>query len=490
MNAVLRMTNNQRQVDPQIHADAAREIDERLGWKFLAWRHRKSFGDAVWLIIASGATVVGTLAGNRLITEYAAPNVFGQISLLLAVVSFLRMLVFYPVGQSAYRFYADVALTSEVGLLRQEVKFLLSMAVSIMVMGLLAIGLAWSLLVGTHYLLFIMLAAFFALEVFRSMECILLQAARRQRTYAIFRVLEQLLIPSSVVGCILLFGATPTVLLGGQLFASVLLLGLFLALVEREGIRSPAGSRLEQRRLREDLLRFALPLVPLVVIGKITNVGDRFILGGLLSVSDLGIYVAMYGLASQPFIMANGIIDKIIAPSYFRTVARDDHDAEKKILRCRLWVTIGICLAGWILLCMFKEVLVRYLVGREYRVGSVLIPWIALGYAINAVSQVYQSRCRAYKQTRLELTIESSGAVASVITEFAMIPLLGLSGAAMAIPAYFGVQLLTGIWLSGRCVRSKSVPRRCGNNHRLSLAVGCTPRTCCKDIRNYDRRQG
>jgi O-antigen/teichoic acid export membrane protein len=58
--------------------------------------------------------------------------------------------------------------------------------------------------------------------------------------------------------------------------------------------------------------------------------------------------------------------------------------------------------------------------------------------------------CFAHDATKSVLLSEATGAVLSGVVGFPMIYFYGLEGAAMAVPVYFGMQLLLSAYLARR----------------------------------------
>jgi O-antigen/teichoic acid export membrane protein len=198
---------------------------------------------------------------------------------------------------------------------------------------------------------------------------------------------------------------------------------------------------------------YALPLIPLGVISWASTLGDRYFIGGLLGVANAGIYAAVHGLSNSPFMILNTMAELGLRPIYQSAVTQGDRARSRRILMTWLAVVISAASAGVILFAVGHEWLARVFVGKQFRGGSSLMPWIASGYAIRATSYVFERVCYAYGATRRVLLIQ----LCAVIATFALTPLavitLGLEGAAMAVPACFSVQLIAAMFFARRAVR-------------------------------------
>lgn len=405
-------------------------------------RHRRVLSDAAWLVVAHLVAAVSLLGGNRLITQYVPPSVFGAISLLLGILNFQRSIVLYPLGQAVYRFHADVENSQKVSLLRRAAGHLLLRYGGIMAGLFLAIGWVYCGVKGESFVVPALLALLFALEAVRSTEAQILSAARRQRAGALLGMLDSISRPLLVVGSVLLLSASPTSVLIGQLASVVPVVALTLLCVPRSQRGVPVSDPAEEAALRRDMIRFALPLMPLVVVGWINNLSDRYIIGALLGNAAVGTYTAVYGLASQPFLVLHSVLGLSILPMYNAAIARGDRATERRIFFLRLLMTVALAAIGIVLCWFMKDLLARWFVGPEYRDGAALIPWIGAGYACLAVALVFDGAFLAHKRSQLMLMSSSAAALACLPSQYILIKLFGLSGAAMAVPCYFGVHVI------------------------------------------------
>lgn len=416
-------------------------------------RHRRVLSDAAWLVVSHLVAAVALLGGNRLITQYVPPAVFGAISLLLGILNFQRSIVLYPLGQAVYRFHADVENNQKVWLLRRVARNLLLRYGGIMAGLFLVIGCIYCGVKGVSFVVPALLALLFTLEGVRSTEAQILSAARRQRAGALLSMLDSISRPLLVVGSVLLLSASPTSILLGQLASLLPVVALTLLLVPRAHRGDHLADAGEESTLRRDMIRFALPLMPLVVVGWINNLSDRYVIGALLGNAAVGTYTAVYGIASQPFLVLHSVLGLTILPMYNAAIARGDRATERRFFSMRLFATIALAAIGVVISWFMKDLLARWFVGPEYRDGGALIPWIGAGYACLAVALVFEGAFLSHKRSKLILLAEAIGAVACLPSQYIMIKLFGMSGAAMAVPCYFGVQCIAAAVLYQMMIR-------------------------------------
>ena len=62
-----------------------------------------------------------------------------------------------------------------------------------------------------------------------------------------------------------------------------------------------------------------------------------------MGVEEAGLYAALYGVVSRPFLMAGGMFEAWMRPIYYEAVATQDADREKRMLH--LWMGAVVCAA-------------------------------------------------------------------------------------------------------------------------------------------------
>jgi O-antigen/teichoic acid export membrane protein len=184
-------------------------------------------------------------------------------------------------------------------------------------------------------------------------------------------------------------------------------------------------------------LIFTLGLIPLGIVSWTISLSDRYLLGAYLGTGPVGIYAAVYGLASQPFLIVQTALQRTMVAVYYRAVADGDRAKQSKAMRGWLAVVVGICGLGFVASLFLKNLVARIFLAPEYRSGANLIPWIAGGYMLWAIGSVFESKLHAQKRTHRILLVNVCTAVLSLVVPLVFIRWWGLIGAARACPVYF-----------------------------------------------------
>ncbi len=416
-------------------------------------------GEGLWVAAGQLLSAAGLLVGGRILTAYVPPEVFGVISLLLGVVAFGNTTCCSPHLQATLRFYPDLAAEGRLAQLRAVVSRSLRRTAGSLAGVILLAGLVASRMMDLSYTAFVALAVLLLAEVFRTFETNLLSAARRQRGYAIWQAAESCLRPGLAVLAVLLFGATPQAVLCGYALATVALLVLFHWAGVREGCAAGSDAGWEPQ-LGGAIHRFALPLIPLAVVSWISAVSDRYLVGGMVGLEAAGLYAAAYGLIGRPFLLLTSVIELILRPVYYEAVAAGDRRRETDTLKLWLWTTTGVSALGVGLIVLLKDVICSLLLAEPYRECAALMPWIAAGFACLVTAYVFEKTCYAHMRTVWVTIPQMAGAAACIVTEIPLIYYWGLWGAALAVPIYFGIQLVVSIVAYWIVSRSQSLSRK------------------------------
>ena len=395
---------------------------------------------------------IGTLVGIRLLTEVVPPAIFGEANLLMVAAGLAVALACTPFTRAALRFYPEVIRTSGERTLRASVNHFTVPAVitAALLVGLGGATYAWRS--GLPLWIGLALGAVVIFDAQKTQETGYLNAARRQKLYSAWTAFDTPFRPLLGAAAALLLGATTGNVVLGYAFAAGALVITFLLIAKSPVI----GLGPPDPQLGRELKRYAMPLLPLAAVGWITSASDRYIIGGVLGLHEVGIYAATYGLILRPFGMVNSTFTSTLRPVYFESVALDDRPRSARILRSWLLAQTAIFALGIGAVIVLRDVIAWLLLAPEYRASASVMPWLALGFAFLCVSQTWNTVSLAYKASGGVTLSEAIGAAASVALVVPLAWKYGLAGAAAAVPLYFGVQLIAA-WRLAIRARSKYV---------------------------------
>jgi O-antigen/teichoic acid export membrane protein len=180
---------------------------------------------------------------------------------------------------------------------------------------------------------------------------------------------------------------------------------------------------------------------------------DRYIIGGLLGIREVGIYAATYALILGPFAMVSTMLITTLRPVLFESVSSGNEVRTRRTIVVWLVLLSIVCAAGATAIIILRMPIASLLLATEYRAGVSFIPWLVIGFPLLSFSQVFNTVAMAYKYS-LGVTIsEGVGAVSSILLTIPMVRAYGLMGAAAAVPFYYGLQCICAAVLAGRARR-------------------------------------
>lgn len=411
---------------------------------------RRLLQEGTWVLLGRVLTVLASLVGMRLLTEVVPPPIYAEIGLLLGIAGLANLFFFMPLLQAAFRFFPDLHATGRLYEMRQLLgKVLLLSAAALLALFVVG-GTIRAYLIGGSYLVMIALAMSTVAEVGQTFETTLLTAARRQRAVAVLTTISAWAKPLAAIAMVFLLGASASAVFLGYLLATTLLLAALhlsgFPLVGKRAANDAPDSHGNEQGLsadfRQQIVSYALPLLPLALVGWIHSLGDRYIIERLIGLKQAAFYIAAYGIVTQPFNMVENILQQTLQPAYNQVITTGDTRQMKRIFRLWLAAAVAIVIFGCICFALLSGWVATLLVAKEYRSCATLMPLLSVGVGFLAVAHVFEYRLYSLKRTKLILLGQTIGAIASVLLAVPMIWFWGLRGAALACPSYYAVYLL------------------------------------------------
>lgn len=198
-------------------------------------------------------------------------------------------------------------------------------------------------------------------------------------------------------------------------------------------------TRVFDKALFREMLRFGLPTVPSSFSSIMVAVADRPIMLMLTTQAVVGVYQTNFRLAI-PMMLFVQVFEYAWRPFYLQH--RDDPDAKQTFARVLTLFTVA-CGVVFLLTSLFMPYIVQapFIGGRfinpDYWYGLVIVPIVLVAYFFNGIAINLAAGFNIMKST-LRLPIATGiAAIVNVAATFALVPELGMSGAAWAkVAAY------------------------------------------------------
>jgi O-antigen/teichoic acid export membrane protein len=372
---------------------------------------------------------------------------YGTVAILTTTLSLATLVVTLALPQAFFRSYLKEAGDDRerAAVLRTAAGLrLFTSLLGLVVLVATAVPLAVLLLGGADaWPLLALIGPIVLFDTINLVPLSLLRAERRPRAYAVISftraVLGSVLIVIFVV--ILDLGVLGVVL--GSLLSAAVTASAGVALLAREG-----RLRLSiDRRLARHMLAFSLPLVPASVAGWTLNLSDRYIIGAFAEREAVGLYSAGYtiglvinALAIAPFTLAWG--------AAYWEISRQPGARE----------VIGRVLTGFVAVAAFVALglaafatdAVRILLTPEFADARFVTGFSAFAYVAYGAFTILTTGLNLESQTRRVPAVMGAAAVANVLLNLALVPILGYIGAAVSTLISYGFLAILGGIVSQR----------------------------------------
>jgi O-antigen/teichoic acid export membrane protein len=291
---------------------------------------------------------------------------------------------------------------------------------------------------GAHLVVFALAAPIVLFDSFNQIPLSFLRAERRPGQYI------RITLTRAIVGSVLIAALVVALRVGvigvaiGSAVAATLSAGMGAWVIVRLGVRP----RLDLR-LARTMLAFALPLVPASIAGWILNLSDRPLLQLLTGNTSL---VGIYSLGYTIGLMANALVVQPFALAWAAAhleISKQE-GAPAAFARVLTWFTVLGAGAALGLSAIGTDA-IRLLVGAEFEMSRYIVPFSAFSYVLYGGYSVVASGLGIVGRSGTVAWTMGVGAAASLALNLALIPSLGIFGAATStLLSYLLVAALTG----------------------------------------------
>ena len=189
----------------------------------------------------------------------------------------------------------------------------------------------------------------------------------------------------------------------------------------------------------KELLLFSLPLLLVGVFGSIIAWTDTLMLGYFMFPDDVGLYNAAVPLAHLlPIVLT--AINFLYVPVMSRLYAKDQKEETKRsYVIVTKWI-MSVTLPIFLIFVLFPEFSLDTLFGFRYIGAAFALQILSIGFFISTVLGPNGATLMVIGQTRFLLWSTITAAIVNIILNVALIPPLGINGAAIATASAIAMQ--------------------------------------------------
>ena len=386
------------------------------------------------------STMVGRFLNFLLVPFYThvfSSGDYGIISNIYATIGILNILFLYGMDASYLRYAAKVEAGDEKD--NFSTPFLLVFLTSI-IFSLVILLLRYPILnvldIPRIYVYLIFLTApILLIDSLNAIPFIKLRIERKAKKFAAFKIINILVNVFLNLFLILkLKWGIEAVLISNVIASLTSFILLIPTISDKLKIKI-------NRVLIKKLLKFGLPYFPAGLASMLVQGIDRPILSHLTDLSTVGIYNACYKLGIFMMLFVN-MFQYAWQPFFLQNA--DEKNAKELFSKVLTYFT----LAGSVVLVFLSlfindivtvKVFGRSLIAASYWSGLSIVPVILLGYLFNGIYVVFTAGIYIKEKSIYVPFITGLGALINIVVNFALIPSMGMMGAAFATLASYVV---------------------------------------------------
>jgi O-antigen/teichoic acid export membrane protein len=216
------------------------------------------------------------------------------------------------------------------------------------------------------------------------------------------------------------------------------------------------------RSAAADLLGYGLALVPATLLSFLRHQSDRYLLKYFMSVSMVGIYALGYRFGEALYFVMFAF--ELAYPQFLYRHLKHDGAPALYARVCTYYLAVMGLL--WLAVAMLAEEIVRIMAHPTFHEASVVVPWIAGAFLLQALGHVGNVGMQIHRVLKYRLLINGIATGASIGLNLLLIPAYGMQGAAAAAVLSAAVQFVLQIVVGYRLY---PVPYEYGRLARLAV---------------------
>lgn len=410
------------------------------------------------------STMIGRFLNFILVPLYTnifSPADYGIIQLIYAYMAILNIVFIYGLDSAYLKFasFKDVGddkdnfSTPYVSILMTSLLF-----VFLIIMNISAIGNILRVPSEYQYLIYFGAAILF-LDANVVIPFLKLRLERNAKIFSLYRIINILVnILLNVYLIIILKWGIEAILLSNLIASAVSLLLLLPTIIKN--FRFKFHSVLFKR-----MLKFGLPFLPAGFAVMLVQVIDVPILEKLTDLQTVGIYKANYKLGIFMMLYVN--MFQFAWQPFFLQNAKEPNAKEMFSKVLTYFTLAGSVMLVVVSLFISDIAQIRIagfsIIGSEYWSGLHIVPIVLLAYLINGMYSVFSAGIYIEEKSIYVPFITGAGAVVNIIVNFLLIPVLSLTGAALATFASYFVMALGYYFVTQKFYQIKYELKRIGH---------------------------
>ncbi len=386
---------------------------------------KKLVNDIFWYFTGAIVPSFIGLLRSPIFTRYFTPDEYGYYSLVFTTFSYMAIFLFSWINSCFWRFYHEYRKENSLQKLYRYlgILFLISSVL------LIIISLSWLALAKENTVR--ELVFWSALHVITNhainLYFIKVRLEEKAFQYNLFRSVQ--VIGAFIFLCALafIFHQRIDAILQGQIIINVFII-LFLVL-NKSMYSFSFKIKVQKNELRE--------IIKYGKVGLIANIGlvllissDRYIIALFEPLQSVGIYNQVYNLGQLSIYMLITVYFNTINPRLNKMFV-EDMEGSYPAVKHYLHIFIMIFLPLTFYLSLFHEEVSFIMLGKEFRDGSNILPWISASYFVYGITLFPETRLKFKNERAIVIRGFIIAVLINICFNFVLIPLFNYKTAAI-----------------------------------------------------------
>jgi O-antigen/teichoic acid export membrane protein len=372
---------------------------------------------------------------------------YGAMSLVLKVVLLMTVIGKFGLQNSVQRSYAEEGASPDPEIRRRYYSTLFFGAGG---MGALAAVffaatlflLPESLLSGPLRLLFLIASVLIFLRAVQPTLIGFLRAEGRTKSYNAVEISVKAGTIALACGLLLWWKKSLVVFFGSTIAVEALGVLALIYYLHRRGVLSPRSADWSYFR---HAAWFAFPLIGYELASVVLDSGDRLLVQHYLGAQSLGYYSAAYNVSTYAEEALMVPINLALFPIYMKLWVEKGKEETQAFLSRSLNNFLALAVAVICAVFLTSRDVIVVLASKKFQEAHALLPLLIIGLLIYAVHIFLNAALLIYKKTAVMTGLVAGACVANLLLNIALIPRLGLQGAAIAtLVSYLLLVLMMG----------------------------------------------
>ncbi len=418
----------------------------------------KQFVKESWIYFGGQVlAMMSSLISAPVMTRMLTKQDYGMMVLVNSTINMVGMVVGLGIQDAVMRFYATYAdnpkTAGQIGRFRDTaLSFCFCIngaAVLLLIIGSYTTGL---FITSKSFVVYLRIAAI--LILIRAMIDIYLafyRAEGRAGYYSMVTLLQQYLaLFLSITFLLYLFNGLWGVYIGTVL-GEGMVAALFLVLLFREQkVTKPAW----EGEVVRTLLQYGAPLLFANLALFVLNLGDRYVIGYYSNAEEVANYSVPYQLSVLTMMAAFGPVRQAFLPFIFSLYEKSGSEAAGNMISWAIRMLLFGMVPVIFGMSYLGEDIILVFASAKYAPFARLLPTLLLGiFAYGMFQSIVSSGLLLFKKTGTISQLTCFWAVANILLNFALVPYLGIWGAAIATAVTYVLLLLCTFIISRRHIK-------------------------------------